>query len=140
MTDNRGHDIVRIEECSLLNSRHAHADGYDRAVCACGWRSTPARHDVVVAMHTAHAARELSVKKQPQKAPPTSMPDYVHHVRKYESDETWCGVPARGWCFIDLEHILRHTEKAGRLLACPACCDAIEELLQKGRWSNTPEG
>lgn len=52
------HELVRFDECSLFNSSHAHADGFDRAICSCGWESAPSRdHKALVALWEVHVKR-----------------------------------------------------------------------------------
>lgn len=53
------HDVVKFEECSLLNSDHAHAHGYSRAICSCGWKSAASpSHPALVALFELHVKRE----------------------------------------------------------------------------------
>ena len=50
------HKLTHFAECSLFNSEHAYADGYYRAICACGWKSAVSRdHKALVALWELHA-------------------------------------------------------------------------------------
>ena len=39
---------LSFKECSLFNSEHEYRRGYDRAVCSCGWTSTPSKEHVAL--------------------------------------------------------------------------------------------
>lgn len=56
------HEIVQFEQCTHYNSEFSYSQGYDRAVCTCGWKSAPARGENRIAMHTAHAQREIALE------------------------------------------------------------------------------
>jgi hypothetical protein len=49
------HELKEFEQCTLFNSGHAYADGFDRAVCSCGWKSVALRdHKALVALFEVH--------------------------------------------------------------------------------------
>jgi hypothetical protein len=55
----KAHEVVRFEECSLMNSDHAHSHNYSRAICKCRWKSAPSPdHRALVALFAIHAATE----------------------------------------------------------------------------------
>lgn len=41
------HELQELQECSLgnTNGRYVWNDGYDRAICTCGWMSCPIKRD-----------------------------------------------------------------------------------------------
>jgi hypothetical protein len=46
--ESKKHELRGWEECSLFNSAHAYHDNFNRAICACGWKSTPAyKHEAI---------------------------------------------------------------------------------------------
>ena len=63
-------------------------------------------------------------------------PDYIkciEHSHVDLEDTSWCGRELyHEWAFVDAAHAAEHGRKAGRLVACPDCVDAITEALQNG--------
>ena len=52
------HELVVFDKCSLLNSGYSYHEGYDRAVCACGWKSAASKdHKALVALWEIHSRR-----------------------------------------------------------------------------------
>jgi len=49
------HKLSGFSECSLFNSGHAYADGFDRAHCMCGWQSPPAKRRDLASIFELHA-------------------------------------------------------------------------------------
>jgi hypothetical protein len=49
------HELQHFAQCSLFNSGYAYAEGFDKAVCSCGWVSAPSRnHTALVALWKVH--------------------------------------------------------------------------------------
>lgn len=64
-------------------------------------------------------------------------PEYVSCVRHSHVDlhgQSWCGRDGRDeWAFVDAAHAAENGRQAGRLVACPACVDAICAALRTGQ-------
>jgi hypothetical protein len=51
----RRHELTRFRECTFGDGGYYYHDGYDRAVCSCGWKSAPSRdHKALVALFEIH--------------------------------------------------------------------------------------
>lgn len=79
------HQMGRIEECSLFNSEHAWADGYNRISCTCGWVSVPDRNRLnLTRMHGDHVqtatARDTALQA-------SSTDDLRAELARREADE-----------------------------------------------------
>jgi len=49
------HELRSFEQCTLFNSSYAYREGYDRAVCSCGWASAASKdHKALVALFELH--------------------------------------------------------------------------------------
>ena len=56
------HELVIFEQCSLFNSAYAYRDGYDRAVCSCGWKSAASKdHKALVELFSIHASQKEGI-------------------------------------------------------------------------------
>lgn len=62
--------------------------------------------------------------------------EYQKHVKRTKkelSHLSWCGQEIiMLWVFQDVDHVLHTLENEGRLLPCPACWQAIIEIVNKG--------
>ena len=49
------HALTRFQPCTFGDGGYYYHDGYDRAVCSCGWTSAPSRnHDALVSLWKVH--------------------------------------------------------------------------------------
>lgn len=55
------HEILAFRACEFGDGGHYHGEGYNRAVCTCGWKSAPST-DIqgLVALFTLHLAENRS--------------------------------------------------------------------------------
>lgn len=60
-------------------------------------------------------------------------PDYVKciaHTREEKLGESWCGrALSNEWHFTSIEHAIYNALDGGRLVACPACIEAVRRAL-----------
>lgn len=53
------HELVKFDPCTMGDGGHSWREGYDRAVCSCGWRSAPSKnHKALAALWEIHLKRE----------------------------------------------------------------------------------
>ena len=42
------HELAYFRECTFGDGGYYYHDGYDRAICSCGWKSAPSRKQSVL--------------------------------------------------------------------------------------------
>lgn len=58
-------------------------------------------------------------------------PEYVACISRGTPGAAWCGRFQVGvFTFVNIDHACHNAENEGRLLICPECSAAIQELLQ----------
>jgi hypothetical protein len=49
------HELIYFNECTFGDGGHWYHEGFDRAVCSCGWQSAPSnKHEALVALFKIH--------------------------------------------------------------------------------------
>lgn len=64
------------------------------------------------------------------------MSDSIRHIKRTHADFnhlTWCGRPASGFVFSNLDHAAENGLNQGRLVACKKCTKAAIKALQNGQ-------
>jgi len=57
--DKKEHELIHFRECNLCQDNLIWNDGYDKAVCSCGWESAASKKQkVLVALFEIHLKRE----------------------------------------------------------------------------------
>ncbi len=53
------HELEEFAMCTFGDGGHYYHDGFDRAVCSCGWKSAPSQdHKALVALFELHTKRK----------------------------------------------------------------------------------
>jgi hypothetical protein len=58
----KNHELVRFKQCTFGDGGYWYRDGFDRAICVCGWESAPSiNHQALVALFKIHKEEHTSI-------------------------------------------------------------------------------